>query len=400
MAGLPQVARRLPDRPALPAIITGLLALLFAATLLVRSDGDPSRLVHAAPPWTDPHAAPGSLTVQTADRGFDGQFFYRLAVSPLSKNRSVAGVRFDLPALRNARWLYGAMGWASSGGDRDLVPWSLLTINVAAATAVGALCGALARDGGRHAVWGLLLALYPGFAYSLSLDTSELVAAMFLLAALLALRRGRWAFAAGAFTLAVLTRDTTVVVPAGVALAGAWTWARAQVGRPARPRVADGGPLVAGLVPLAAFGAWQLLQRARFGALPITSSGDNNLSAPLRGLVHELRRSLPPASGTAAFRLASIAVLLSVVAAAALCLRRSAVPLGEKVAWVASVLVVVLLNGYLWSGATAFMRAATEAYLLSALVVLGGSVRVSVLSALPVGGLWVVTASAQVAKAR
>ena len=69
------------------------------------------------------------------------------------------------------------------------MPWALIGINVIAATAVGGLSGALARSSGRHAAWGLLLALYPGFVYSLSLDTSELVAAAFLLAALLSLRR-------------------------------------------------------------------------------------------------------------------------------------------------------------------------------------------------------------------
>ena len=118
MAGLSRAVRRLPDRPAFVAVVCGLLAVLFVGALLIRDDGDPSLLVHAAPPWSDARAAPGSLTVQSVDKGFDGQFFYRIAVSPLSTDRAVAGVRFDLPALRNARWLYGATGWAASGGDR------------------------------------------------------------------------------------------------------------------------------------------------------------------------------------------------------------------------------------------------------------------------------------------
>jgi len=362
--------------------------------LILGSDGDPSRLVHAAPPWTDARTAPGSLTVQPADKGFDGQFFYRIAVSPLTSRRSVAGVRFDLPALRNARWLYGSMAWTVSGGDRDVVPWALIALNLAAAAVAGGLSGALARDSGRHALWGLLLALYPGFAYSLSLDTSELVAATFLLAALLALRRRRWALAAATLTLAVLTRDTAVVVAVGVVVAPVWARLRS------RTEARHLGPFLAGAVPIAIFGLWQLLQRARFGAWPLTSSGDNNLAAPFRGLAHELGRSLPPTSGAQIFRLLSIVVLMSVAVGAAFTLRRSGAPLAEKLAWVPAVLVVVLLNAYLWSGATAFMRAGTEAYLLSALILLGGPVRASILSAVPVGGLWTITAAAQVAKAR
>lgn len=385
-------ARRLPDRPALVAAICALASVLFVAALLLRGGGDPSKLVHAAPPWTDARAAPGSLTVQAADKGFDGQFFYRIAVSPLSTRRTVAGVRFDLPALRNDRWLYGAVGWAGSGGDQDVVPWALIGINVAAAAAVGGLAGALARDGGRHAAWGLVLALYPGFTYSLSLDTSELVAATFLLAGLLAFRRRRFALGALAFTLAVLTRDTAVVVPAGLAAAALWSRWRA-------PRSDAKRLLTAAAVPIAGFAAWQIVQRARFGALPLTSSSDNNLTAPFAGLLHELGRSVPPSGGTEAFRLLSALVLLGVIGAAVIAMRGSATPSAEKIAWVPAVVVVALLNSYLWSGATAFMRAGTEAFLLSGLVLLGNRRRWTGLVAVPVGGLWLLTMAAQIGKA-
>ena len=159
------------------------------------------------------------------------------------------------------------------------------------------------------------------------------------------------------------------------------------------------GPLIASIVPLGVFAGWQLLQRARFGALPLTSSGDNNLSAPLRGLGHELGRSLPPSGGVEAFRLLSLIVLLATVVAAATTIRSSAAPLAEKLAWVPAVLVLVVLNAYLWSAATAFMRAGTEAYLLSGLVLLGSRRRWTSLMLLPVAGLWFLTAVAQVGKA-
>jgi hypothetical protein len=396
------VLRRVPDRPVVTAVVMALLAVGFVGSLLLRADGDVSRLVHAAPPWTDPARVPGSLKPVAPGDAFDGQFFYRLGVAPFATSRRVAGVRFDLPALRNARWLYRALAWATSGGDRDVVPWALVGINVVAAGAVGFLAGALARASGRHAGAGLLIALYPGFAYSLSLDTSELVAAAFLLAGLLALRRGRASLAALAFTGAVLTRDTAVVVPFGVAVAGAWPALAAVVAGRRRGRggvaVAQPGALWAGTVPLVAFGAWQLVQRVRFGALPVTSSGNNNLSAPLRGLVHELRATVPPGGGTEAFRLLSIALLVGALVAAAAVVRRSRAPAYEKVALVPAAAVVVLLNPYLWSGATAFMRAGTEAYLLAALVLLGGRPRWTGWCVLPVGAMSALTMVAQLGK--
>jgi hypothetical protein len=95
-------------------------------------------------------------------------------------------------------------------------------VNLAAMAAVGALSGGLARASGHHALWGLLIAAYPGFAYSLSLDLTEIVATACLLAGLLALRRRRYRAATIALVLAVLTRETTVIVPVGVLLAWGW----------------------------------------------------------------------------------------------------------------------------------------------------------------------------------
>lgn len=413
--------QRLPDRAWVPGLAALLLAFVFVAALLVRADGDPSLLVHAAPPWTTESDAPASLTVQDADDGFDGQFFYRLGVSPWSADDQVAGVEMDLPSLRHARWGYGALAFAFSGGDTDLVPWALVGLNVVAAGLLGLLGGALARASGRHAAWGLLFVLWPGFAYSLSLDTSELVASVFVVGGLLAARRGRWPAVAALLTAAVLTRDTTAVVPFGFALAGAWAWWQGP--RPALGRIAAGddeatpgdadpdapaetiadpawaGPLLAGLVPLVAFSGWQLLQRARFGSLPLTSSGDNNLSAPLAGLVDLVTVAVPPDGGDEVFRLLSAIGLVALLVAGASVWRRTSATTGERLAWLPAVAVIVVLNAYLWSGATAFMRAGTEAAVLSiALLLATNRDRLLPLAAVGLGGLWLLTAAAQLSK--
>ena len=64
--------------------------------------------------------------------------------------------------------------------------------------------------------------------------------------------------------------------------------------------------------------------------------------------------------------------------------------------------VVVLLNAYLWSGATAFMRATTEAGVLSVLVLLGhrsrGADRLVAMAGIGLAPLWALTAVAQLTK--
>ena len=395
----------------MPAVGALALAVLFGAVLLVRAGGDVSLLVHAGPPWTDPASTRDSLTVQEADEAFDGQFFYRLGVAPWSTDEAVEGVTFDLPSLRNARWGYGALAFVASGGSADLVPWALVGLNVAAAAVLGAVGGGLARSSGRHAAWGMLLVLWPGFAYSISMDTSELVASTFAMGGLLALRHRRHLWAGLALTAALLTRDTAAVVPFGVLVAGLVSWWSHR----------DRGlrQAAAGLAPLVAFGGWQVLQWSRFDALPLTSSGDNNLSAPFGGLVEELGALLPPSGGDEVFRLVSMLGLVALLIAGAWAWwegsghrpspadpspadpsdRRIISLSAEQAAWVPAVLVVAVLNAYLWSGATAFMRAATEAALLSILLLLAAA-RTRLLGLLAAGlsGLWLLTAAAQLSK--
>ncbi len=378
------------DRAAFTALVTGVFAAIVLAALLIRDHGNASRIVHAGPPWTSGQSAPHFLAIRPPDQAYDGQFFYRLGVAPFSTAKTVSGVTFDLPALRNARWLSGGLAWLLSGGRPAGVPWALLAINFAAAIALGAVAGALARSSGRHAGWGLLLALYPGYAYTLTLDTSELLAGALVLGGLYAGRRQRWAYAAVLLSLAVLARDTTVAIAAGLAAGGAYLLLR---------RRRDGwGALLAGATGVVVFAGWQVLQRVRFHAWPFVQSRKNNISGPFRGLAHELSKDLPPHGGAAAFRLLSIVVLFAVIVIAVLALRRTTIPIPERIAWIPAVVVVLTLNAFLWSGATAFMRAATEGYLLSILVVLGNRARYALFVAAPVIVLWLLTIGSQLAK--
>jgi hypothetical protein len=378
------------NRVAFTALVTGVLAALVLAVLLIKDHGDASRIVHAGPPWTNAATAPSSLTVRPSDQAYDGQFFYRLGVSPFSTAREVSGVTFDLPALRNARWLSGGLAWVVSGGQKGAVPWALLIINLGSAIGLGAAAGALAKSSGRHAGWGLLLALYPGYAFTLTLDTSELLAGALVLGGIYAGRCRRWPLAAGLFIAAVLARDTAAAIPAGIALGGLIQLVR---------RKADAlGPFLAGASAVVVFGGWQVLQRVRFHAWPFVQSRKNNLSGPFVGLFKELGNDLPVHGGAAAFRLISLIVLLGVVVCAGLAQYTTTIPFHERVAWVPAVIVVLTLNAFLWSGATAFMRAGSEAYLLSVLVILGSSARFERVVVLPVGVLWLLTVGSQLHK--
>src|SRR5258705_14008134 len=102
------------------AIFAAVLALAlyaaFIALLLARWHFDPSVLVVAGDEFTNPVAAPKNLRVAPNSSGYDGQFYYRLAIAPFSTQESIAGVHFDYPVYRAQRTLYPMLSYLVSGG--------------------------------------------------------------------------------------------------------------------------------------------------------------------------------------------------------------------------------------------------------------------------------------------
>jgi hypothetical protein len=359
----------LVDRPARVAVIGLLVAIAIFATLALARGTGISGFVHAAPPYTSAKDAPDSLNVLREGNGFDGQFFYRVAVAPYSKAKTVAGVTFDLPTLRQQRIVYPLLASAVSLGGRDRVPLALILVNLGAIFALGWIGAKLAIDAGRIPAWGLLLALYPGFVYSLGFDTSEIVAAMFLTAALLALRRERIVPAVAAATAAVLTRETTLILPMALVFAGAWPWWRGP------DRTDRRAALTVGLVPIGVFVAWELFLRWSWGTFALTDSGNHNVGFPFSGLADQVDRFLPPTSRAAGLRDLSLLFLVGLVVVTATALVSSSARRHEKIGFVLAAALLPFLSGVIWIGATSFMRASTEVYVFSIVVLMSSRIR-------------------------
>jgi hypothetical protein len=359
------VGSRIWQRPLGVAWVSGGVGLVVVVALLVAQGRGVSGFVHAAPPFVDRASTRGSLEVLRPEDAFDGMFYYRMAVSPFSDAHQVAGIVFDTPALRSARMGYPLLGFVGSAGDADLVPYSLIVVNVLAMFGLGWVGGALARDSGRAAMWGVLLPLFPGFVYTLGFDLTELVTALSLAGAVLALRTRHTVVAAVLATYAVLTRETAAVL--ALALVATWLW-RFVRDRPVAIR--ERAQLIVGIVPLAVAVAVQFALREQWGVFPIRESSDTNVVFPLQGFFESIDR-FGPTSGSNLFRLVSLAFLVFVVVVAALSLRRSQARLYEKVAFLLGVLVAMLPNHFIWEGATSFVRGANEAYLFAIIVVLG-----------------------------
>ena len=157
--------------------------------------------------------------------GYDGQFFYRLAINPADFAHTAYDITVDQP-YRVMRIGYPVITWLVSAGQRALVPgcWS----RGSTSPAIGALAwlgGHLAGQGGRDGGCSARsLPGYFGLVTGVEPDTAELVAAAFMVAwirSLLcvpAVPAWRWALLA----FAVLTRETAMVAVAALTIV--WYW--------------------------------------------------------------------------------------------------------------------------------------------------------------------------------
>ena len=70
--------------------------------------------------------------------GYDGQFFYRLALNPLNFHHIAYGITMDR-SYRYMRIGYPALTWLVSAGQHTLVPVMLVAVNIAAIGVMGYL---------------------------------------------------------------------------------------------------------------------------------------------------------------------------------------------------------------------------------------------------------------------
>jgi hypothetical protein len=332
-------------------------------------------------------------------QGYDGQFYYRMALAPLNFHHAAYGIQMDTFS-RFERIAYPAFAWVVAAGRGSLVPWSLVIVNVVGLGCLGALGAVIARDAGRHSCWGLLLPSYFGFVWVLSRDLAEIVTATFVVAGVVALRRNRSVVAGVAFSVGVLSRETALLVIGLLAVERPLSWLLHWL---VAKRTGSAGPVDAGLeedaktpaiswvLPGFVFVAWQLVVRLATGSWPLLTSGQRNLGTPFVGMVRGFRHYLdlwPSRSATLWF--AELFILVAVIVAAAVALRTTTARLYERAAWLAYGVLALSVAPGIWLGDVGF-RSLDDLYLFSCIILLSSRQRLRVPGVLVAGG-WTVVA--------
>jgi hypothetical protein len=288
---------------------------------------------------------PGVMIGDPNAAGYDGQFYYRLALDPFNWNKTAFGITMD-QSYRYTRLGYPVLAWLGSFGQHQLVPVVLVAINLFGVAVMAVLGGMFARESGRHALWGLAFAAYFGLVISVGRDTAEPIAEACMLGGLLAYRRARPVLAAVLFAYGAITRETILLAPAAIALIRLIAMAR----RRARPGVAD----LAWVVPAVAYGVVELAVHVVVkGEFPLVANSNRNLAVPFTAMVDALRFDIHHIDtahlGQIDIALLEYATLGVFILAGLAVLFVTTAPAHERVAFVFFVLQLGLLSSQVWT---------------------------------------------------
>jgi hypothetical protein len=217
---VPRVRRRergirLASPWAVGAVVAAFYLLLFVPGLLQ----NPYQFVNIGRQYHDKASSSAAIARSRPIHnkiGYDGQFYYFLAVDPKHGQDYM-----DAPGVIYSRIGYPMTSRALSGGNASLIPYMMVLVNIAAAVGGTLAVAFLLRRRGLPPALALLYGFFPGLVIAVARDLTEPLAFGLAAAGLLAFNpRSKWRLLASAslFGLAMLTRETVALFPAILAL--------------------------------------------------------------------------------------------------------------------------------------------------------------------------------------
>jgi hypothetical protein len=297
-------------------------------------------------------------------------------LAPLRFQQTAFGITLDNAPWRMQRILYPALAWGASFGRAAWLPAAMFLVNLLGLAAVAMFAVLLTARLRLPALTPLAIMVWPGFIIALTRDTTEIVAAAFLLGALDSYFAKRLLAFGVLGALATLTRETSILVLGGILCFELLRAIRDATAASCWRRVAICG---LALVP---FLVWREMLRLFWGDSFQDAALAANMGWPFAGAATMLRDSLTgirryaPAPGFDAeirtYTIASTCWLLSfcaVVAARLPAALRMAGAGALAAGWlpVIGLMSTLTANGP-WIESTAYFRAFTECYLVGSLI--------------------------------
>jgi len=292
--------------------------------------------------------------------GYDGQFYYRLALDPFTQKETDYGITLDQPALRHQRILYPLIAWVFSFGNSNIVPFIMIIINIASLFGLIWLAIKLIKDNNQPVWLSVLIPLYPAFIIALSRSLTEILASFLLIGGYLLFSRKKYYFAAILFTLAVLARETTLIFPSVLSL----YFFICFLFNKNRTEILKS---LLFFLPFAVFIIWQLILYKIWGQLPFLISSGHNFSFPLKGLEYIFYIKTIATK----LRVFEVIYLIGVIIFGAMNFKKvSDWPL--KLTWLSYVILALFYSKWIWAEDFTFFRAFTELYIFSFFLIIKG----------------------------
>jgi len=153
-------------------------------------------------------------------KGFDGAYYYLIAIDPLARTRIAAGVEY--PGLRFRRILVPALAHMVAFGRLRWIAPAYIGVNLLFLFAGVWWCGEILRRRGVHQGWGLLFLAIPATPISLDRLTVDMAFTALAVGCVWAWDSGRRWLLVTMLALTCLTRETGLVVVAAFAVHYAW----------------------------------------------------------------------------------------------------------------------------------------------------------------------------------
>jgi len=321
--------------------------------------------------------------------GYDGQFYYRLALNPFSNEEYVQGIGFDHPPWRQQRILLPVLTWSIARGAPQLTATVMLAINLLSIVGLTLAGAAILRHQGLSPWPAVLLAFYPGFAISVERFLTEPLSCLLLVLSLLSLAHKRVVLGGVILALAVLARETALA--AALAMAGIWflqTILRMKFDQWKAPGPAFWMPAIVTYI------SWQTWLQHNWAASAYSAAEKGNLLGwPLAGIGTSFWKLVSNISPDNIFFLFMMLALITWAVLVALLFQRSRGP--YRWMWLAFLALATLLGPPIWNNSPGFMRTMTELNVLGMLIYLLAVQKPHRLVLFAWLGCWLLTAGAE-----
>jgi hypothetical protein len=223
----PPMSSEIPSPPLPFAQRAGLWATLAVAICVVvmaghviRTGGGLSSLAAFGdslprPLYTDARVPPGTAVQRDSD-GYDGQFYYMMALSPFAPDARI-------PEARSQRLLYPLLAWVIAFGRPEVTTLALALVNLLSVGLTTALLAVWLRRRGFHPAWSFLGGASAGAVLSAEYLCPDAMLVTLLAASLFAMDRRWYGLASLALAGAILTKEPALAAWLAVAIAVAVT---------------------------------------------------------------------------------------------------------------------------------------------------------------------------------